>query len=175
MPFDETCRRRKPAVKAFFPWPGFFYLDQNLPNRLLGFQAERFCPLQVASQGPWTGRMIQFRWSGIVDPLSPIQIAPQQSDKYQGTQAYGRQYIRWPCAHGTPAAKAQPAVSPHPKRSQYKILHRLHPPLVSPMGVKQTGLASAFVADRGPFRSTAISTLMPEKHIRSKYQPILKT
>ncbi len=49
MPLDETFRRRKPAEEAFLPWPGFFYLDQYLPDSLLGFQTDGFCPLQLSS------------------------------------------------------------------------------------------------------------------------------
>jgi len=76
----KTWRRRKPILKAFLPWPGFFLLDQHLPDCLLSLQTERFCPFQIAGQGSGTHGMLQFWREGIVDPLFPIQIAPQQSD-----------------------------------------------------------------------------------------------
>lgn len=55
MPLNETFRRRKPPEEAFLPWPGFFCLDQYLPDSLLGFQADSLCPLQIASKGPGCG------------------------------------------------------------------------------------------------------------------------
>ena len=78
MSVDKTWRRRKSALKALFPWPGFFLLDQNLPDYLLGLQRESFCPLQIAGQGPGADAMPQFFWKGVVDPLSSIQIRPEQ-------------------------------------------------------------------------------------------------
>jgi hypothetical protein len=80
MSLAKTWRRRKPSRKAFLPWPGFLLLDQYLPDCLLSLQAEGFCPLQIAGKGSGAHGMLQFWREGIVDPLFPIQIAPQQSD-----------------------------------------------------------------------------------------------
>jgi len=107
MPLHETFRRRKPAFKALFPWPGFFLLDQNLPDRLLGLHRDGFCPFQVTGQSSGTGCMFQLRRKGIVDSLSSIQIAPQQRDNDQGAKGKVRQHIQGAsCTHGAPAAKA---------------------------------------------------------------------
>jgi hypothetical protein len=175
MSLDEMCRRRKPALKTLFPWPGFFLLDQNLPDRLLGFQAEGFCPLQIPGQGPWGGRSIQFRRNGIVHTPFPIQIGPQQCYNHQGAKRSVGEHIRCSCAHRAPTAQAKPAVSPDLNRSQHKVPHGLHPSPVPAMGMKRPRAAEAFVAHTGPLRSTAIGPLMPKKQIGNEYQPILKT
>jgi hypothetical protein len=176
MSLDETFRRRKPVLKALLPWPGFFLLDQYLPDRLLGLQRKGFCPLQIAGQCSGGDRMFQLGRKGIVDSLSPIQIAPQQRNNDQSAKGNVRQHIQGsPCAHSAPAAKAQPAVPPDPNRSEYKVLHGLHPSPVSAMGMKTSRIAEAFVTDCGLLRSTAVGTLMKKKHVGSKDQPILKT
>ncbi len=59
MPLHKTFRRRKSVWKALLPWPGFFLLDQYLPDRLLSLQRKGFCPLQVAGQGSGPYRMLQ--------------------------------------------------------------------------------------------------------------------
>ena len=168
MSLGQTWRRRKPARKAFLPWPGFLLLNQYLPDSLLSLQAEGFCPLQIAGQGSGADCMLQFWGQGIDDPLFPIQIAPQQSDNDQSAKRNIRQHIRRPCAHGASAAKAQPAVFPDSNGSQYKLLHGLHPSLVSAMGVKTPRVAQALVTDCGLLRSTAVGALMQKKQVRSK-------
>jgi len=175
MSLDETCRRRKPALKALFPWPGFLLLDQNLPDRLLGLHTEGFCPLQIVGQGSWGSRMIQLWWNGVMDPPFPIQIRPQQRYNHQGAKRSVGEHIGWPRAHGAPTAKTQPAVSPDPNRSQCKLPQGLHPSPVSAMGMKTPRGAEAFVAHPGLLRSTAIGPLMPKEQIGNKDQPILKT
>jgi len=175
MSLGKTWRRRKPLRKAFLPWPGFFLLDQYLPDRLLSVQAEGFGPLQIAGQGSGPYAMLQFWGHGLMDPLSPIKIAPQQHDNDQGAKGNVRQHIRRPCAHGAAAAKAQPAVPPHPNRSQGKLPQGLHPSPVSAMGVKTPRVTEALVTNCGLLRSTAICTPVQKEQLRSKYQPILKT
>lgn len=175
MSVDQTWRRRKPPSEALLPWPGFFLLDQNLPDYLLGLQREGFCPLQIAGQGPGADSMLQFFGKGIVGPLSPIQIGPEQDDNDQGAKGYVRKHIRRSRAHGAPAAEAKPAMSPDPNRSQGKLPHGLHPTPVSAMGVKRPRAAEAVVAHARPLRSTAIGPLMQKEKIRNEYQPIPKT
>jgi|WetSurMetagenome_2_1015567.scaffolds.fasta_scaffold137335_2 hypothetical protein len=175
MSVDKTWRRRKPALKALFPWPGFFLLDQNLPDYLLGFQAEGFCPLQIAGQGPGPHAMLQPFWKGVVDPLSSIQVGPEQNDNDQGAKGNVREHIRRSRAHGVPTTEAKPAMLPDPNRCQCKLPHGLHPSPVPAMSVKRPRAAEALVAYAGPLLSTAIGSLMPEEQIRSEYQPIPKT
>jgi hypothetical protein len=175
MPLDQAWRRRKPALKAFLPWPGFFLLDQNLPDYLLGPQRKEFCSLQIAGQGPGPYAMLQLPGERIVGTLSSIQVRPEQNDNDQGAKGNMREHIHWTRAHGAPAAEAKPAMSPDPNRNQCKLLHGLHPSPVPAMGVKRPRAAEALVANAWPLRSTAISPLMPEEEIRNKYQPTLKT
>ena len=175
MPVDETCRRRKPAFKAFFPWPGFFLLDQHLPDRLLGLQAEGFCPLQIAGQGPGACRLIQLGRNRALHTPFPVKIGPQKGNDKKCADRPVRQYIRRPCAHRSPTTKAQPAVFPDPNNGHFTLLHGLQPSPIASMAMETPGVAMALVADYGPLRNTAIGPLMPEEHIRNEYQPVLKT
>jgi hypothetical protein len=175
MSVDKTWRRRKSALKALFPWPGFFLLDQNLPNRLLSVQRKGFCTLQIAGQGSGADAMFQLFWKGVVDPLSSIQIRPEQNDNDQGAKGNVREHIGRSRAHGAPAAEAKPAMSPDPNRDQCNLPHGLHPSPVPAMGVKRPRATEALIAHAGPPLGTAIGSLMPEEKIRSEYQPISKT
>jgi hypothetical protein len=175
MSHDETYRRRKPASEALFPWPGFFLLDQNLPDNLLGLQRESFCPFQIAGQGPGAHAMLKLFWKGVVDPLSSIQVGPEQNDNDQGAKGNVREHIRGSRAHGVPATEAKPAMSPDPNRCQCKLPYGLHPSPVPAMSVKRPRAAEALVANAGPLLSIAIGSLMPKEMIRGEYQPIPKT
>lgn len=175
MSLDKTWRRRKPPSEALLPWPGFFLLDQNLPDYLLGLQREGFCPLQIAGQGPGADSMLQFFGKGIVGPLSPIQIGPEQNDNNQGAKGNVREHIRRSCVHSAPAAEAKPAMFPDPNRGQSELPHGLHPSPVPAMGVERPRAAEAFVAHTRSLRSTAKGTLMLKEKIRYEYQPIPKT
>ena len=174
MSLAKTWRRRKPARKAFLPWPGLLLFDQNLPDYLLGLQTEGFCPLQIPGQGPGPNAMLQLLGKGVVDPLSSIQVGPEQDDNDQGAKGNVREHIRRPRAHGAPAAEAKPAMSPDPNGGQCQFPHGLHPSPVSAMGVKRPRAAEALIAHAGPLRSTAIGTPMQIEKIRNEYQPILK-
>jgi len=172
---DQTFRRRKPTSKALFPWPGFFLLDQNLPDDLLSLQRKSFCSLQISGQGSGADAMPQLFWKGVVGPLSSIQIRPEQKDNDQSAKGNVREHIRRPRAHGPPATKAKPAMFPDPNRGQCERPQGLHPSPIPAVGVKGPRAAEALVAHAGPLRSTAIGTLIPEEQIRSEYQPIPKT
>ncbi len=165
MPVDETCRRRKPAFKAFLPWPGFFLLDQYLPDRLLGFQTKGFCPLQVAGQGPRACRLIELGRNRVLDTPFPVNIGPQKGHDEECADTPVRQCIRRPGAPCAPATKAQPAVLPDADNGHFAVFKCLQPPPVASMAMETPRVAMTLVAGCGPFRNTGISPLMPEEHI----------
>lgn len=98
MPPDQTYRRRKSASKAFFPWPGFFLLNQNLPDRLLSLQAHPFYRSHLSCQSIYRPcdrqNIVQDQCPAAVHraPLSSLQIG--RSVKVVSLEG-GHRYCRW--------------------------------------------------------------------------------
>ena len=98
--------------KAIVPWPGFCQFDEYLPYDLLSLPADGFSLLEIEIQGFGGCCRMQLLRNAVVKTLAAFKIGPQQSHNNQGTVSLICCDILGSVAHGSAAAKTQPAMLP---------------------------------------------------------------